>query len=122
MIEFDKQMEPLRERVSPTTALKIAIHMKMGSQNQQKIDQNLNTNAQQVKIVNNIQGRSRTTNYQQQRKDFSRNPTVPQNYQYTSACANCGQRWSINHRQLCPAKGKKCNNCGNLSLFAKKFQ
>ena len=39
--------------------------MEMGTQNQQKINQNLNTKAQSVIIVHNPQGRSLTTNYQQ---------------------------------------------------------
>ena len=33
---------------------------------------------------------------------------------------NCGLRWSHNHKQICPANGKKCNNCGIISHFARK--
>ena len=98
-------------------ALEIAIHIKMGAQ---KINQNLNTNAQSVKFVNNSQGRSRTKSYQQQRKDCTRYPTVHQNYQYTSVCANCDRRWRHNQKQICPERGKKCNNYGILGNFAKK--
>ena len=30
------------------------------------------------------------------------------------------QRWSHNHRQICPANGKMCTNCGITGHFAKK--
>ena len=33
---------------------------------------------------------------------------------------NCGLRWSHNHRQICPANGKKCNNCGIIGHFGRK--
>ena len=91
MLEYDTQKELLKETVSPTKAPEIATLMEMGSQNQQKINQFLNTNAHSVNIVNNFQGRNRTTNYQQQRKHFPRHPSVPKNYQYTSIYGNCGQ-------------------------------
>ena len=77
MLDYETQKELLKESVSPTKALEKSIHMEMGAQRQQKIDQNLNTNAQSVNIVNNFQGRNRTTNNQQQRPDFTRYPTVP---------------------------------------------
>ena len=81
----------LQETVSPSKALKIAIHMEGEAQNQQKTNQNLDTNAQSMNRVNNFQGRSRTTSYQQQRKNFTRYPIVPHNSQNTITCANCGQ-------------------------------
>ena len=96
---IDTQKELFKETVSPMKAPEIAIHMEMGAQNQQKINQNLKTNAQSKDIVNNFQERNRTTNYQQQRKEFTRYLTA-QNYQYTSICANCGQRWRHNRRQI----------------------
>ena len=33
---------------------------------------------------------------------------------------NCGIRWGHNHTQICPAKGKKCNNCDITGHFARK--
>ena len=51
--------------------------MEMGADNQQKINQNLNTTAQSVNAINNFQGRNRLANYQQSRKDFTGYPTVP---------------------------------------------
>ena len=52
--------------MSATKRHEVAIHQEMGPQNQQKINQDLTTNAQPLNIVNNFQGRNRTTNYQQQ--------------------------------------------------------
>ena len=63
-LEHETQKELPKETVSPKKALEIAIHMDMVAQNQQKVNQNLNTNAQSVNIVNNFQGRNRNTNYQ----------------------------------------------------------
>ena len=73
-----------------------------------------------VNLVNNYQTRSRNANTQQSKLVFTRYPTVPQNYQYSSICMNCKQRWSHNHRQICPANGKKCKNCGITGHFARK--
>ena len=94
--------------------------MEMRAQIQQILNQNLNTKAQSVKIVNNFEGRNCNTNYQQSRKDFTRYPTVPQNSKNTRICTNCGQRWSHNHCQICPAIGEKCNNCGITGHLAQK--
>ena len=63
MLDVDTQKELLKETMSPTKALETSVYVEMGAQNQQNILQNLNTNAQSVNIVNNFQGRSRTTNY-----------------------------------------------------------
>ena len=115
MLDYDTQKEIVNETMSPTKVLEVAIYMEMGTQNQQKINQNLNTNAHLL----NFQKRNCTTNYQQQRIDFTRYPSVPQNSQYTIICANCGQRWSHNHRRICPAKDKKYNNCGIMGHSAK---
>ena len=98
MQDNDTQKELLKESVSPTKALEVAVHIKIGAQNQEKLNQNLNTTAKSVNAVNNFQGRNRNANYQQSRKGFTRYPTAPQNYQYTSICNNCGQRWKHNHR------------------------
>ena len=67
--------------------------MNMGAQNQQKIIQNLNSNNQPVNIVNKFQNCIRTTNYQQQRQGCNLNATASNQYQFTSICAYCGQRW-----------------------------
>ena len=92
----------------------------MGAQNQQKINRNLNTATQSVNAIKNCQGRNRNANYQQSCKGFTRFSTVPQNYQYTSFCTTSGLRWSHSHRQICPATGKKCNNCGIAGHFSRK--
>ena len=100
MIDHETQKELLKETVEPSKALEIAIQMEMGAQNQQKINQNLMPASNSVNAVNNYKPRNRNANAQQTRRDFTRYPTVPQNHQYNSICANCGQQWSHNHRQI----------------------
>ena len=120
MIDHETQKKLLKETVEPSKALEIAIQMEMGAQDQQKINQNLIPATNSVNVVNNYQPRNRNANAQQTRRDFTRYPIVPQNYQKISICTNCGQRWSHNHRQICPANGKKSNNCGRIGHFARK--
>ena len=88
MIDHETQTELLKETVEPSKALEIAIQMEMGAQNQQKINQNLMSTINSVNLVNNYQTRNRNVNAQQPKRDFTRYPTVPQNYQYSSICMN----------------------------------
>ena len=118
-IDHETQKELLKETVEPSKALEMAIQMEMGAQNQQKINQNLMSGSNSVNLNNNHQIRNRNANAQQTKRDFTRYATVPQNYQYTSTYMNCGLRWSHNHKQICPANDKKCNNCG---IFGCKSQ
>ena len=106
MIDHETQKELLKETVEPSKALEIATQMEMGAQNQQKINQNLMSCTNSVNLLNSHQIRNRNANAQQTKRDFTRYATVPQNYQYTSTCMNCGLRWSHNHKQICPANGK----------------
>ena len=68
IFNYDTQKDFLKENLSPTKALEIAIHKEMGTQNKQMINQIFTKNAQSVNIINNFLGRNRTTNYQQQQK------------------------------------------------------
>ena len=68
-----------------------------------------------MSIVKNFQNRSRTTNYHQQWKDFTRFSTVHQYYQYISISADCGQRRTHNHCQICPSKGRIGTNAESLA-------
>ena len=120
MLDHETQKELLKETVEPPKALEIAIQMEMGAQNQQKINQNLMTSNTSVNYINNSYIRNRNANAPPAKRDFTRYPTVPANYQYTSVCTDCGLRWSHNHKQICPANGKKCHNCGILGHFARK--
>ena len=120
MLDHETQKELLKETVEPPKALEIAIQMEMGAQNQQKINQNLMSGTSSVNFINSNQVRNRNANAPPAKRDFTRYPTVPQNYQYTSVCMNCGLRWSHNHKQICPANGKRCNNCGIVGHFARK--
>ena len=120
MIDHGTQKKLLKETVEPSKALEIAIQMEMGAQNQHKVNQNLMSSSNSVNLINNQQIRNRNANAQQTKRDFTRYASVPQIYQYTSICMNCGLRWSHNHKQICPANGKKCNNCGITGHFARK--
>ena len=120
MLDHETQKELLKETVEPPKALEIAVQIEMGAQNQQKINQNLMSDTSSVNFINSNQVRNRNANAPQAKRDFTRYPTVPQNYQYTSVCMNCGLRWSRNHKQICPANGKNCYNCGIVAHFARK--
>ena len=76
--------------------------------------------ANSVNAINSNQIRNCNANAQQTKRDVTRYATVPQNYQYKSTCMSCGLRCSHNHKQICPANGKKCNNCGIIGHFARK--
>ena len=97
MIDHETQKKLLKETVEPSKALTIAIQMEMGAQNQQKINQNSMSTTNSVNVVNNYRTRNRNANAQQLKRDFTRYPTVPQNYQYSGICMICGLRWSHNH-------------------------
>ena len=84
-------------KVNLSKALEIAIQMEMGAQNQQKINQNLLLATNSVNVVHNYQTHNLNRNAQQLKRDLMRYPTVPQNYQFSSICMNCGLRWSHNH-------------------------
>ena len=100
MIDHETQKELLKETVKPSKALEIAKQMEMETQNQQKINQNLMSGSNSVNLINNHQIRNRNANSQQTKRDFTRYATVPQNYQNTSICMNCGLRWSHNHNRF----------------------
>ena len=69
-----------------------------------------------MNLINNHQIRNRNANAQQTKRDFTRYATVPQNYQYTSICMNCGLRCSHNHKQICPANGKNVIIVASLAI------
>ena len=71
---------------------------------QQKNNQDLNTNNQLVKIVNNFQNRKRSTIYKQKRQDFDSNTNAPDQYKLTSISAISGQCRTYNHSLTCPAR------------------
>ena len=77
MIDHGTQKELLKETVEPSKALKIAIQMEMGAQNQQKINQNLLSGTNSVNAINSNQIRNRNANAPQTKPDFTRYATVP---------------------------------------------
>ena len=120
MLDHETQKELLKETVDPPKALEIAIQMEMGAQNQQKINQNLMSGNTSVNYINNNSMRNRNANGPSTKRNFTRYASIPKNYQYTSICMDCGLRWSHNHKQICPANGKKCHTCGIMGHFARK--
>ena len=105
----DIQKEILKETVEPYKALAIAINIEMGTPNQFKMTASkseLNTTVNQVQ-------RMRTANA----TPFSNMNTTARKRPTT--CHFCGKNWTSEHRNKCPALGKKCNNCGIENHFAK---
>ena len=99
----------LKETVEPDKALAIAINIEMGTRNQLKMNANkteLNSTVNQVqrmRIAN-------TTPFSSMNTTARKKPTT---------CHFCGMNWTPEHRNRCPARGKKCNNCGFENHFAK---
>ena len=50
---------------------------------------------------------------------WNRSRPVTSNFTNPTICPNCGYGWSAAHRKNCPARGKKCKNCGIANHFAK---
>ena len=107
MLDDDIQRELLRHTVGPQRALSLAGNMEMGQQNQQRISSNnKNNNSATGSAINAIQSFNRfrganTRGNQSSRTTF--NPAA------IGQCRGCGQNWTPTHRQVCPARGKKCN-------------
>ena len=105
----DIQKELLKETVKPDKALAIAINIEMGTLNQLKMNANKN---ELNSTVNQVQ-RMRIANA----TPFSTMNTTARKKPTT--CHFCGMNWTPEHRNRCPARGKKCNNCGIENHFAK---
>ena len=105
----DIQKELLKEKVEPDKALAIAINIEMGTLNQLK----MNAKKTELKsMVNQVQ-RMRipnTTPFSTMNTTARKKPTT---------CHFGGMKWIPEHRNRCPARGKKCNNCGIENHFAK---
>ena len=105
----DIQKELLKETVDPDRALAIAINIEMGTLNQLKMNAN---KAELHSTVNQVQ-RMRIANA----TPFSTMNTTARKKPTT--CHFCGSSWTPEHRNKCPARGKRCNNCGIEYHFAK---
>ena len=101
--------ELLKETVEPDKALAIAINIEMGTLNQLKMNASkteLNSTVNQVqrmRIAN-------ATPFSTMNTTARKKPTI---------CHFCGMSWTPEHRNRCPARGKKCNNCGIENHLAK---
>ena len=113
MLDDDIQRELLRHTVDPKRALRIAVNMEMGHQNQQRISSN---NGATGSTVNAIQSFNRFRGASARGNQSGR---VAVNRASVGQCRGCGQIWTTTHRQVCPAMDKKCNHCGLLNHFAK---
>ena len=104
----DIKKELLKETVEPDKALAIAINIELGTLNQLKMNANkteLNSTVNQVqrmRIAN-------ATPFSTMNITARKKPTT---------CHFCGMNWTPEHRNRCPARGKKCNNCGIENHFA----
>ena len=108
----DFQKELLKKTVEPDKALTIAGNIEMGTFIQLKmyaIKSELNS------IVNQVQRMliANATPYSKMNSTARKKPTT---------CHICGPSWTLKHRNKCPARGKKCNNCGVENHFAKVYR
>ena len=101
----DIQKELLKETVEPDKALAIAINIEMGNLNQLKM------NASKTEL-------NSTVNQVQRMRIANATPFFTMNTKPTT-CHFCGMSWTPEHRNRCPASGKKCINCGIENHFAK---
>ena len=110
MQDGEIQRELLKETRTAKKALEIAMNIEMGIQNQLKISgtsAQTTTNETTSRTVNNVQG--------------SWNRSRPSTNQFVkpTVCPNSGYGWSASYRQNCPARRKKCKDCGIANHFAK---
>ena len=105
----DVQKELLKETVDPEKALAMAINIEMGTLNQLKMNA---SKTESHSTVNQVQ-RMRIANA----TPFSNMNTTARKKPTT--CHFCGSSWTSDHRNKCPARGKRCNNCGIENHFAK---
>ena len=104
----DIQKELLKERVDPDKTLAIAINIEMGTLNQLK----MNANKTELRSTVNQVQRMRIANA----TPFSTMSTTARKKPTT--CHFCGSSWTSEHRNKCPARGKRCKNCGIENHFA----
>ena len=102
------QRQLLRETHEPAQALRLAIIIELGQQNQLQI-----WNTQPASHFNAVIPQ-RTFRQPNQRPATS-NSTRQSN----QLCRNCGLTWSANHKDKCIAKGRTCNNCGLQNHFSR---
>ena len=105
----DIQKELLKETLELDKALAIAINIEMGTLNQLKMNANKN---ELNSTVNQVQWMriANATPFSTMNTTARKKPTT---------CHFCGMNWTPEHRIRCPARGKKCNNCGIDNHFAK---
>ena len=104
----DIQKELLKETVEPDKALAIAINIEVGALNQLKV----NASKTELKSTVNQVQRMRIVNA----TPFSTMNTTARKKPKT--CHFCGMSWTPEHRNRCPARGKKCSNGGIENHFA----
>ena len=101
MQKKDIQKELLKEMVEPDKALAIAMNIEMGTLNQLKMNA---IKSERNSTVNHVQrmGIANATPLSNMNTTARKKPTT---------CHFCGMNWTSEHRNKCPARGKKCNNC-----------
>ena len=108
MQDGEIQRELLKGTREPKKALEVAISIEMGIQTQLKFSGTPTTNStNEVHSINNVQG------------SWNRKRPSTNQFVKPTICSNCGYGWTPSHRQNCPARGKKCKNCGISNNFAK---
>ena len=105
----DNQEELLKETVEPDKALAVAINIEIGTPNQLKMTA---SKSELNSTVNQLQRMSIAN-----ANTFSNMNTTA--WKKTTTCHFFGMSCTSEHRNKCPAHGKKCNNCGIENHFAK---
>ena len=119
MLDDGIQRELLRDAIDPERALRIAVNMKMGHQNQKRISSNNNNNNNNSVTGSAINAIQSFIRFRGANARGNQSGRVAVNRAAISQCRGCGQVWTTTHRQVCPALGKKCNHCGLLNHLAK---
>ena len=110
MQDSEIRRQLLKETRSAKKALKVAMNVESGIQNQLQLSGTAihqNTNEITTTSINNIQN------------IWNRSWPVTSDFTKPRICPNCGYGWSAAHRQNCPARGKNSKNFGNANHFAK---
>ena len=104
-----------RKLLESTTEIKLDHLIKMG-----KLEENVNVQLEEFKRFNDsISAKTEINRVQNKSKPETSKNKLHDTREVSKEkkCFNCGLKYP--HEGTCPAKGRKCNNCGKLNHFSK---